>query len=138
MITQWKDKELRNEFRRMARAALGELGKPMVREAKRLVSKRTGKLKKSIKRRVIFSKSRPGEVALRVFSRSPVAHLIELGTKERVVKKTGVKVGRVTPQPFLRPVLDKFGPMILDKLGDEFQSTRAVKSRGLGFGGELG
>ncbi len=68
----------------------------------------------------------------------------ELVDGTRVYRVTGVNrapggnVGRVTPQPFLRPVLDRYGPQILDKLGDAFLTSSRVKRRGAGFGSELG
>lgn len=37
----------------------------------------------------------------------PHAHLVEFGTRERVKKKTGQKVGRMPPQPFMRPAWDR-------------------------------
>lgn len=35
------------------------------------------------------------------------AHLLEFGTAERVVAKTGARVGRVAPRPFLGPTFEE-------------------------------
>ena len=47
------------------------------------------------------------------------AHLVELGTGPRFVKKTGRFVGAMPPQPFARPAWDQDQKAMLDRLGKE-------------------
>ena len=46
------------------------------------------------------------------------AHLMEFGTAERIVKKTGRKVGRVLPRPFLGPTFEEEADTVREILSE--------------------
>lgn len=62
--------------------------------------------------------------------RSPLAHLFEFGTQERVQKTTGRKVGRISPAPFLFPAYRLFKKRIVSRFSRAInQSIKTVAKK---------
>ncbi len=75
-----------------------------------------------------------------VVATDPAAILVEFGTGERVQKSTGRNVGKMEPDPFMRPAFDTKAPvaaaMIRDTLRDEISKTAArLRARAARAGG---
>lgn len=66
--------------------------------------------------RGIHVKLRARDLVARVLARAPHAHLLESGTKLRIVKKTGRSSGRMEARPFLRPAEKRHGEKLIARL----------------------
>jgi HK97 gp10 family phage protein len=103
----------KNVLRRVARKSIGIV----VEAARPLVPVDNGKLKRSLSVSTKLSKRQSslarrelaeGKASVTVYAgvgAYPHAHLVEFGTKERF-HKSGKSVGRMKPQPFMRPAWD--------------------------------
>lgn len=118
-----KDLEnLQKDFPRQARQLIMKIGSKaraiVLNKAKELVKKKTGNYFRSIKRGKPWEDNKTGEHKIRVYTRAPHGHLIELG--HRIVGKDGSEHG-FKPGYF---VFDKAGKDIetqFDKIArDEF------------------
>ena len=112
-------------------AAMREITKRIANKAKSLVRVKSGKLKKSIRRRTRRART---EDAVRgfVFAEAPHAHLIELGWKPKRATGPGASLSstaktltgkRAGPFPFLRPALDSIN---IDHFAREMKLSRQV------------
>jgi len=119
--------------RKFAMQALRKGGRIVVKEAKRRVPVRTGRLKKSIILRA-KSRNKRGSPAILVGASkdAPYAHLIERGHMQ--VGKRGKKF--VAARPFLRPAFDATHDQFTRIVGDELgalilnESTRLASRAG--------
>jgi len=99
--------------RRIVGGALNASAKPIIKSAKGKIHKFTGNLAKSLGSVNVKTGegAKASEVKVRIGARRGGkfkgfhAHLLEFGTKERIVKKTGKRVGRGPKKPFLGPAL---------------------------------
>lgn len=97
------DKKMTKELKKHMRKEGTKLKKLTKKEAKK-VKKRTGNYHKSIKRGKIYKKN--GDIAIRVYSSAPHAHLIEDG--HRQVTKDGREVGFVQGKHIFRDSQNQF------------------------------
>ena len=119
-------------------AALLEGADPILDAAIRNVPRRTGKLASTLEKRV--KETRKAKASVTVESASPVAHLVELGTRPHVIKPKAKKalaggsltgpVGRVqhpgtSGKPYLRPAFDANEEVALKRVGVSL--VRAIK-----------
>jgi len=114
--------------------ALKESSKPMEDATRAGCPREEGDLSASVTIRKLKRRA-PGEVAIAVGpagrgSRS--AHLIELGTVDRIVKATGRHVGRMTPTPFLRPAFDATKDEVLRNLAQAISAQLLKVAQRLG------
>ncbi|MED4599872.1 HK97 gp10 family phage protein [Paenibacillus validus] len=87
--------DLQRHFPKQARQLMMRSGSKartiVARKARQLVRKQTGNYHKSIKRGKVWIDDSSGEVKVRVYTRAPHGHLIELG--HRIVGKDGSEHG---------------------------------------------
>jgi HK97 gp10 family phage protein len=130
------------------RNALKDAGQPVVSDAKTNVPVDSGHLRDSIKVSQSLKKTqRKGRydrssVTVYVGSSSPLAHLIEFGTTQRVLKEPRIvtiggrtvqitHTGQISPRPFLRQAWDAKKNEVLKRLGDALWRQIAKSARRL-------
>lgn len=114
-------------LRRVGKKAL----QPVIDAAKENVAVASGELRDSLAVSTKLSKRQKaqnrkltanGKATVEVYAGAdalPHAHLIEFGTGERVVDSTGMQVGSIAPQPFMRPAWDAKGRSVLKYISSE-------------------
>jgi len=137
------------------RNALKDAGSPVVSDAKANVPIDSGHLRDSIKISQSLKKSQRrgrydrSSVTVYVGSSSPLAHLIEFGTTQRVLKEPRIvtiggrtvritHTGQVSPRPFLRQAWDSNKDAVLKRLGDAIWVQIAKAARRLAKKAERG
>jgi len=137
------------------RNALKDAGSPVVSDAKTNVPVDSGHLRDSIKVSQSLKKSqRKGRydrssVTVYVGSSSPLAHLIEFGTTQRVLREPRIvtiggrtvritHTGQLSPRPFLRQAWDSNKEAVLKRLGDAIWQQIAKAARRLAKKAERG
>lgn len=103
-----RKRQLDKKFRQLVPAAKAELAKAADVSADRVLASainfapkgRTGKLKRSGRKRLIIE---PDRIASVVGFDDPKARIVEFGTQDRVQTSTGKSTGRAPPRPFLFP-----------------------------------
>jgi len=137
------------------RNALKEAGKPVADDAKTNVPVDSGHLRDSIKVSTSLKKSqRPrrqdrSSVTAYVGSSSPLAHLIEFGTTQRILKEPRIvtiggrtvqitHTGQVSPRPFLRQAWDSMKRKALEMFADQMREQIYKSARRLAKRAEKG
>jgi len=90
--------------RRVMRKALRAGSTVIIKRARQLTPVRTGRLKRSWRRR--FSKSFDPNITAEVLNAAPYAHLVEFGTGPRKDGKTGASRGVMPAHPMIRPAVE--------------------------------
>lgn len=138
---------------------LKESAQPLIDAMKAKVPVDTGRLRESIT--VWSAKRRPYRVyvgpSYKIYDGGRIAHILEYGTVERVMKKglraggitqttmqkfegppifapyKGKKTGVVMARPFIRPAVDAVGDIVSERLKNNVLELVTLKARKLGF-----
>jgi HK97 gp10 family phage protein len=113
---------LPRESLNIARRTAGGIARKLRTEIKKKAKKKTGNLAKNIKSKRAKDYGRPNLASYDVYVERDGFYwrFIEHGTAERKQKKTGKKVGKMSPDPFVTPTVEAFRPQMPILYREEF------------------